>query len=120
QDTPPFILKPLAANKLEYTGEKLTFIISPKPIEGIEIGSSAKRLSQDLFLQWQKDWQVSVEQFSMKGGVGKGYTKEEKTAGSDPKLIFTQDDPMPQNLFRIGKGATEPVLFSIVIPTESK
>jgi hypothetical protein len=48
----------------------------------------------------------------MVGGAGKTYTKTEKEAGAEGRLL-TQEDELPQTLYRITPKPGAPVLISV-------
>jgi hypothetical protein len=114
QDDNPsyFNLKSLQSEK-NYIGEVLTVLVSTKPIEDLKIGSGPIKLSKEQLAQWEKKWSAQTELYAMIGGEGKAYTKEEKAAGAGGTLLLTQDDPLPQTLYRVAAKPGAPILFTV-------
>ena len=104
-----FRLQPLRA---DYKGESLTFLITKEPLAEVKIGPSVSKLDAALVEQWEKQWGVAVERFEMIGGAGKAYTQAEKEAGDGSRLL-TQEDDLPQTLYRVVAKAGNPLLITV-------
>ena len=111
QDDRPsyFTLRPTQTDQI---GEQLTFLVTDKPIDGLNIGAKPMVLSDPQVAQWEKDWGKKVERFEMMGGGGKAWTKAEQEAGADATRLLTQDDPGPQTIYRVSTGPDEPILVN--------
>lgn len=101
----------LKSTRDDYAGESLTLIVTSKPIEDITIGEKILKLDSDLVEKWEKQWNAQIERFELVGGKGKPYSKAEKEAGADGARILTQDDEMPQTLYRVVTKPGEPLLI---------
>jgi hypothetical protein len=104
-----FLLKPLRA---DYKGEMLTLIITPEPLGEIKPGTAEVKLESKLVEQWEKQWGAPFERFEMIGGAGKSYTKAEKEAGVEGRLL-TQEDELPQTLYRIVAKPGSPLVIAV-------
>ena len=103
----------LSRTRLDQTGELLTVIITPKPIEGITIGAKPLRLSSQQVAQWEEQWGAFTEKFEMAGGVGKSWTRAEQEAGANATRQLTQDDPGPQTIYRVAVKQGAPLLVKV-------
>ena len=104
-----FLLKPLRA---DYKGELLTLIVTPEPLAEIKPGSAEVKLESKMVEQWEKQWGAPFERFEMIGGAGKTYTKAEKEAGVEGRLL-TQEDELPQTLYRINAKSGAPLVIAV-------
>ncbi|MGH9839307.1 MAG: DUF4384 domain-containing protein [Blastocatellia bacterium] len=103
-----FTLQVSRLNNLSQTGEVLTVIVAPKPLEGISIGATALSLTNEQLRQWEQQWGARSETFDLAGGAGKTWTKAEQEAGASGARYLTQEDPEPQTIYRVAvkPGAT--------------
>jgi hypothetical protein len=104
-----FRLKPM---RPDYTGELLTLLVTPEPLAGIAAGPGIQKLDAATVEQWERQWSATTERFELVGGAGKTYTKTEKEAGSGARLL-TQEDELPQTLFRVVAKSDGPMLVSV-------
>ena len=49
----------------------------------------------------------------MAGGPGTAYTAAEKAAGAAPNQQLTQDDPLPQTIYKVDAKHGAPILVTI-------
>jgi hypothetical protein len=110
-DRPNFFT--LRRTRLDQTGELLTVIVTPQPIEGITIGEKPLPLSSRQVMQWDEQWGASTEKFEMDGGAGKTWTKAEQEAGASGTRQLTQDDPGPQTIYRVAVKPGSPMLVKV-------
>jgi hypothetical protein len=111
EDRPNFFR--LRRSRPDQTGELLTVIVTPQPIEGITIGAKPLPLSKEQVTQWEKQWGALTEKFEMAGGAGKTWTKSEQEAGADATRQLTQDDPGPQTIYRVAARPGSPLLVKV-------
>jgi len=100
----------------DQVSEAITILVTPEPIESVVPGEFPKVLDVALLETWERDWAVAADRLDLEGGEGQVYTVAESRAGADPKALLTQDDPLPQTLYRmvVKKGA--PVMVTVVLP----
>lgn len=103
----------LSRTRLDQTGELLTVIVTPKPIEGITIGAKLLRLSSQQVAQWEEQWGAFTERFEMAGGAGKSWTRVEQEAGANATRQLSQDDPGPQTIYRVAVKPGAPLLVKV-------
>ena len=106
-----FQLKPLRS---DYKGEVLTLIVTPQPIAEMKAGPGLTKLESKTVEQWEKQWSAPVERFEMIGGAGKTYTKAEKEAGVEGRLL-TQEDELPQTLYRVVAKPGSPFVIAVAL-----
>jgi hypothetical protein len=95
----------LRASHAEETGENLSFIVSPHPLEGVKIGAEARALPEIDFARWAQEWSAKVETLELQSNVGKTWTTVEQEAGADHTRLLTQEDPGPQIIYTVDAGA---------------
>ncbi|MCI0525258.1 MAG: DUF4384 domain-containing protein [Acidobacteria bacterium] len=105
-----FRLKPM---RPDYKGESLTLLITAEPLAEVKVGPRMIKLDNEMVAQWEKRWRVPVERFEMIGGAGKAYTKAEKEAGQEGARLLTQEDEMPQTLYRVITKRGDPLLITV-------
>lgn len=103
-----FKLTPMRA---DYRGERLTLLVTAEPIGEITVTPRHQKLDAALVERWEKQWGAVTERFEMIDGAGKAYTRVEKEAGAG--RVLTQDDDLPQTLFRVSAGPGAPVLVTL-------
>lgn len=111
EDRPNFFT--LKRTRDDQTGELLTVIVTPQPIEGVNIGEKAMQLSSEQVTQWEKQWGARTEKFELTGGAGKTWTLAEMEAGANSTRQLTQEDPGPQTIYRVAVKPGSPLLVEV-------
>jgi hypothetical protein len=111
QDDRPNYLT-LRASHAEETGEHLSFIVSPHPLEDVTIGAEALAIPEIDFARWTREWSTKVETLELQSNVGKTWTTAEQAAGADHARLLTQDDPGPQTIYTVDADKNRPVLVT--------
>ncbi len=97
--------------------EVLTVLVTPSPLKELPKRTagdeSPLRLPKALVERWEKEWTAAVEQLELENGAGKAYTKTEQTAGGDSGKRLTQDDPLPQTIFRVAVKPGKPLMVKL-------
>lgn len=104
-DDPPYFR--LRRSRPDQAGESLSVIVSPKPIDGIEIGDQPRRVSDAEFASWMKAWGEKVGRLDMQNSVGQLWSKAEREAGSTQTRSLKQDEPHPQSLYYRPSGKVD-------------
>ncbi len=111
-DDPPFFT--LKRTRSDHTGETLVVVVTPTPIEGLQISDKAQMLLKEQVAMWEKQWGTQVGRLEMENGVGKRWTKEEKEAGADRTRSLNEEEPAPQTLYyRPGAKMADPVFVKV-------
>ena len=113
-DQPPFFtLKP---SRSDQVGEVISVLVSPTPLDGLEIGDKAQKLSVQQAAAWEKSWGGAVGRLEMQNGAGKSWTRQEKEAGADATRSLSQEEPAPQTLFyKPGAKSGQPVMVNVTL-----
>jgi hypothetical protein len=113
RDTPNhFTIKP---TRTDQVSEVLTMLITPEPLTGIDTRQRQVKLSNEQFAEWEKKYGVQAERFELAGGAGSAYSGAEKKAGAGGETRLTQDDPMPQTLYRVPGPASRAILLHVPV-----
>lgn len=116
-DNPVYLT--LKKSRPDHVAESLTVIVAPAPIEGLTIGRSPLLLTAAQMESWQTRWGGPVERVDLANGLGTPYTKVEETAGANPSARLTQEDPVPQTIYRIAGHAGAPALVTFELKVAS-
>jgi hypothetical protein len=112
EDRPPFFT--LRRSRPNHVAENLTVVVSPAPIEGLQVTEKAQRLSNEQVAAWEKLWGGQAGRLEMENGAGKQWTSAEKNAGLDGTRALTEDDPGPQTIYyQPGVSSTKAVLVQL-------
>jgi len=95
-DSPPFFT--IRKSRADHVAEVLSVLVTPTPLEGVQISDKAQKLSDEQVAGWEKAWSTSVGHLEMEN-VGQAWTREEKDAGATNTRALTATAPAPQMLF---------------------
>ena len=111
-DRPPFFtLKP---SRSDQVSEVISVLVSPTPLDGLEIGATAQKLSVQQVATWEKSWGGTVGRLEMQNGAGRTWTRQEKEAGANATRSLTQDEPAPQTLYYKPEAKSgQPVMVNV-------
>jgi hypothetical protein len=104
-----FRLKPM---RPDYKGELLTLLVTAEPLPELSAGPTIRKLDPRLVEQWERRWSSTIERFEMVDGAGRTYTRAEKEAGAEGRLL-TQEDELPQTLFRVVAKPDSPLMVAV-------
>src|SRR5262249_52265307 len=93
--------------------EVLYFLVTPEPIPGLKFSHDPVLLDPASFATWQKNAVTKAERYDLEGGTGMTLSEAEDKAGADRTNSVTQDDPLPQTLYRVSAKPGTPVLIEI-------
>ena len=110
QDKPPFYT--LKRSRADHEGETLTVIVTDKPLTELTIGRSALKISAEQLESYGKRWGTLTQQLELDGGSGTAMNKAEKAAGLGNRVL-TQDDSLPQTIYRILTKPNQPLFVTI-------
>jgi hypothetical protein len=111
-DNPPYFT--LKRSRAEHVGESVTVLVTPTPIEGLQIGEKMQRLPDEKVATWEKAWGAQAGRLELENGAGKQWTRQEKEAGADGTRSLSEDEPAPQTIYyRPGASSTVPVLVKV-------
>jgi len=93
-DSPPFFT--IRKSRPDQVAEMVSVLVSPTPLEGVNITDKAQKLTNEQVAKWEQSWSNSVGRLEL-DAVGQTWTKEEKDAAGTRAL--TASAPPPQMLF---------------------
>ena len=112
EDSPPFFT--LKRSRADQVGEMLSVIVSPAPLDELQVGAQAQKLSVERVAQWEKSWGEQTGRLELSDGAGKLWTREEKEAGANAGRLLKAAAPDPQTLYyRPGVKSGEPLLIKV-------
>ncbi len=92
-DSPPFFT--MKKSRPDHIAEVLSVLVTPEPLEGVQITDKAQKLTEPQLASWEKNWGGSVGRLEMTT-QGQTWTREEKDANT---RALTASAPAPQLLF---------------------
>ena len=96
-----FRIKPSSSPK-GHVAELLTVLVSSKPlIDPSQLSTTAITLPNEQVEAWEKQWATQPTKFEMEGGAGRVMTEKEQSAASADAAALSQDDPVPQTIYRL-------------------
>ncbi len=104
---PYFTIKPRRA---DYAGEELVAIISPTKIPGIELEMRAQTITREKVQKWVGDWSANVAIYDAADGEGIAYTTAEAQASTTQSRALTQEEPLPQTIYRVQTRTDAPLI----------
>lgn len=108
-----FWIKPSNSAK-EHVAEVLTIIVSPTPlVSDDQLGPRSIKLQRELVESWQKNWSTTPAKFEMEGGSGQTMTGTEQVAATQSAALLTQEDPVPQTVYRVAIKPETPVMITV-------
>jgi hypothetical protein len=108
EDSPPFFT--MKKSRPDHVAEVLSVLVTPKPLDEVQITDKAQKLTDAQVASWEKAWGTSVGHLEM-SATGQTWTKEEKDATT---RALTASAPAPQLLFyRPGVKPTEPMYVKL-------
>ena len=107
-DSPPFFT--MKKSRPDHVAEVLSVIVTPAPLEEVQITDKAQKLSNAQVAGWEKAWGTSVGRLEMPT-TGQTWTKEEKDATT---RALTASAPAPQLVFyRPSLKPTDPMYVKL-------
>jgi hypothetical protein len=111
-DRPPYFT--VKRSRSDQVAEVLSVLISPSPLEGIEITDKAQKLSEAQVSGWEKSWGARVGLLELEAGAGKPWSREEKEAGSGVARVLKSDAPTPQAIYyQPNTKSNDPILVKV-------
>jgi hypothetical protein len=109
----------LKRSRSDHAGESLTVIVSDKPLTDLTIGRSALKVSAEQFDAYEKLWGAMTQQLELDKGAGTAMSKAEKAAASGQGSL-TQEDSLPQTIYRVVTKPDQPLLITIPLSISPK
>ena len=110
EQVPYFTIKPRRAG---YAGEELIVLILPNELPNFEKGSRAQPLKREILEKWFADWETLIDIYDAADGADTAYTEAEAQAANTTSRDLTQEEPMPQTIYRVSLKQTAPLFAAI-------
>ena len=108
EDAPPFFT--MRKSRLDHVAEVMSVLVTPKPLEGVQITDKPLKLTEAQVAEWEKTWGSSVGRLDMTT-VGQAWTKDEKESRT---RALTTSAPAPQLVFyRPGLKNSDPMFVKL-------
>jgi hypothetical protein len=108
EDSPPFFT--IRRSRPDQVAEVLSVLVTPVPLEGVQISDKAQKLTNEQVAKWEQSWSNSVGRLDMEN-VGQTWTREEKDAAGTSTRALTASAPAPQMLFYRPSLKTNDAMF---------
>jgi len=96
EDSPPFFT--IKKSRADQVAEVLSVLVTPTPLEGVQVTDKAQKLTSDQVAKWEQSWSSSIGRLEM-DTVGQTWTRVEKDAAGMNTRALTASAPAPQMLF---------------------
>jgi hypothetical protein len=110
QDRPPYFN--MNPSRLDQLGEELIIVVTERRLD-FPISRNPLQLSRTQVREWEEAWRAKVVRLEQVGGSGRNWTLPERDAGSDEQRKLTQEEPLPQTIYRVKTLAGNPLLVKI-------
>lgn len=105
--------------RADQVAELFSMLVTPEPLADLKIGRKPFKLSEEQYKGWETSYAVDVERFELEGGAGTASTKEEIAAAA-ANTRLTQDDPMPQTLYKLTSEPGKAILVKVPVKVSAK
>jgi hypothetical protein len=105
----------IRATKPDERGERLTILLTPQPISGLNLTPRAQPLPMSIFGSWIAQFQSNADHFELIGGRGQSWSKSEEQAGGGGGHVLTVRDPAPQTIFVFREKVGKPLLTQVFL-----
>lgn len=109
----------IASTHAKYSGERLTFIFSPAPLN-LTIGQNPLTVSVEQLERWEDEWGVEADSYECEIGSGQAKTQVEHEATRPASRRLTQERPLPQTIYRVRVRAGQPFLINLSISASQR
>jgi hypothetical protein len=90
----------LRRNGDSHVGEEILVVVTKRPLN-VSLGEREIKISPDLIAEWERNVPDRPERLDRISGGPQAWTAAEKQAGSSQERLLTQDDPLPDHIFRV-------------------
>lgn len=112
---PYFNIKP---TREDYIGEELIALILRDQLPNFEVGLRPKPFSSEIVDQWFADWEKTVDIYDAEDGEGLAYSTTESSAANVPTRTLTQEEPLPQTIYKVMLKEGDPLLVAFKLNVE--
>ena len=113
EDSPNHFTLVQSPTRSDQTGEVLSIIVTPRPLE-LDITEKPLRIASTDILEWERKWGADFERFEMEQGAGLAWTKAERDASAVKNARqLVQGEPTPQTIYRLVPTKTNSLLITV-------
>jgi Domain of unknown function (DUF4384) len=113
---PYFTIKP---RRTDYAGEELIVLILPNELPNFEKTLRAQPVTPENLTKWFADWESLVDVYDAEDGIGTAYTEIEAIAANAASRSLTQEEPLPQTIFRVSLKPSAPMFVAFRMNAEN-
>jgi hypothetical protein len=111
--TGKFRIKPSEGAR-EHVGELVTILVAARTlIDPSQLSAKAIKLPRQQVESWEKQWGTKTTRFELDGGAGQSMTEKEQAAGANGSAELTQEDPVPQTVYRMAIRPSDSIILSV-------
>ena len=100
----------------DQVAEVLSAIVSTERIAELPLADRATEVAAATVSRWETTWGAPTEELVQVGAANRAWSESEARAGVEAERLLTQDDPMPQTIYRVRAKAGQPLLVHIRLP----
>jgi len=106
------------SSKNDYIGEEIIVIISPIQLSGFNVSAKDQAVRRELLQTWLNEWNSVTDIYDASDGEGVAYTRTEQESVRTRSL--TQEEPLPQTIYRFKSVVGKPLMISFQIQVKQK
>ena len=106
---PYFTIKP---RREDYAGEELIVLILPNELPNYEKTLRAQPVTAQNLTKWFADWESLIDIYDAEDGISTAYTEMEAQAANAASRALTQEEPLPQTIFRVFLKPSAPMFVA--------
>lgn len=104
-----FTIKP---KRSDYAGEEIIVLISSTKLSDYEIALRAQPIGREKLDDWFEKWGSIADIYDAEDGEGIAATQTESEAATVSSRDLTQEEPLPQTIYKVQVEPTKPLLVS--------
>lgn len=116
-DAVPYLT--VTPRRADYAGEELIVMILPNELSDFNIGLRAQPVANPKIAKWLEDWSATADIYDAEDGLGTAYTKAESLAANVSSRALTQEEPLPQTIYKVLLRENAPLMVSIKMNAET-
>lgn len=116
-DSVPYLT--VTPRRADYAGEELLVMILPNELSDFNIGLRAQPVANPKIAEWLEKWSATADIYDAEDGLGTAYTKAESLAANVSSRALTQEEPLPQTIYKVLIKENAPLMVSIKMNAET-
>ena len=103
----------ITPRRADYAGEELIVLILANQLPNFTTGLQAQPVSPENLAKWFDDWESLIDIYDAADGQGTAYTETEAQAANTTSRDLTQEEPLPQTIYRVSLKPNAPMFVAI-------